>query len=299
MHTWHLQARLVARIRRPHRDQATGLVSFPAPTHQGRLVEAEVHHPTPRVEAAPIAREGIVGVDHRDAVLAQALIDFALGPGDGLVRAQLPDVGGAGIVHQRHRGGREPREIGDLPEMIHAHLDHRVAVVAAQAQEHERNADVVVQVPGRGQHSVIAPCRPQAARHHLLHCGLAVAAGDRHQTDLEARAPAGGEPAEPDAGVVYDDQPRVRLPHPFRLGHHRGDSPQLQGLVDELVPVEPIALQRDEQVAVTDLTAVRAHPVEARAGTAASGADLLGSSVDIEHRFNPAGSERCARLAHR
>ena len=53
-------------------------------------------------------------------------------------------------------GPRELREVADLAQMVHAHLDHRVAVLVAQAQQRERHADVVVEIAGGGEHRVVA-----------------------------------------------------------------------------------------------------------------------------------------------
>jgi hypothetical protein len=87
--------------------------------------------------------------------------------------------------------------------------------------------------------------------------------------------------------------------HALRLGHHRGDGTQLQRLVDKVVSIEALALECDEQIAVHHLPAVGGHPVEARPRAAASGADLVGSGVDVEHRVSSVGRVRRAPLPRR
>ena len=69
-----------------------------------------------------------------------------------------------------------------------------------EPQQRLRHADAIVQVPFRLQHR---PPLGQHAGHHLLGGRLAVAAGDRHERDVEAAAMTGGELLEGDQGVRH------------------------------------------------------------------------------------------------
>ena len=70
----------------------------------------------------------------------------------------------------------------------------------AQAQQRQRQADVVVEVALRRQVVLRLP-GAQDGRDHLRHRGLAVAAGDGDQRQLELRAP-GRAPARPSAALL-------------------------------------------------------------------------------------------------
>ena len=65
-------------------------------------------------------------------------------------------------------------------------------VVLAQAQQRQRHADVVVELPSVAKRAVAEP-GAQDRRDHLRHRGLAVAAGDGDQRQVKLRAPGGGQ----------------------------------------------------------------------------------------------------------
>ena len=71
---------------------------------------------------------------------------------DRLARTEVADVGGADVGDERRRRSRQAREERDLPGVVHPHLDDGVAVVRSQAEQGPRDAEVVVEVPLRGQH---------------------------------------------------------------------------------------------------------------------------------------------------
>ena len=54
------------------------------------------------------------------------------------------------VVDQRHGGVGNGSQRRNFTGMVHAQLDHRDFVLAAQTQHRERHADVVVQVTLRG-----------------------------------------------------------------------------------------------------------------------------------------------------
>ena len=82
---------------------------------------------------------------------------------------------------------------------------------SAQLEQGERQADIVVEIANRGQHCVgAARCRAQDAGQHLLHRGLAVAAGYRHYWNSELGAPMRRQPPQREAGVFYNQERELR-----------------------------------------------------------------------------------------
>ena len=110
-------------------------------------------------------------------------------------------------------GRGELREITNLARVVHAHFDHRVAMLGLQLEQHERHADVVVQIAARCEHLVcrIVGCGfsnglPQNRSEHFLDGGLAAAAGQRDERQRKPAAPVRGEPSERTPRVVDDDE---------------------------------------------------------------------------------------------
>src|SRR5436309_2442111 len=83
---------------------------------------------------------------------------------------------------------KDPAEVRKLSEMIRADLKHRNLVSPCQAEEHLRNADMVVEVPGGAQDCILAP---EHGGNHFLRRGFAVAAGygDKGYEKLAAENP--------------------------------------------------------------------------------------------------------------
>ncbi len=171
-------------------------------------------------------------------------------------------MGALRVVHQRHGRGRDAREVIDLAGVVHAHLDHRVAMVLAQLEQGERHADVVVEVALGGEHrrARAAMCG-QDCREHLLHRRLAVAAGERHQRQREARPPVRGEPPERKARI-RDHHLRKRGLARQLARHERGGGAAARRFGDEVVGVEALAPDRDEEIAYLDRAAVARHARE-------------------------------------
>ncbi len=121
----------------------------------------------------------------------------------------------------------------------------------AQLEQRQREADVVVQVPGRLHHPV---AQPEERRRHVLRRGLAGAARDRH--DARPRLPPHPpRQALQRAGAVghHDQRPagdRVLRQVAHRAAHHDAPhAPAAERRLDEVVAVEPVAANRDEEVA--------------------------------------------------
>ena len=150
--------------------------------------EAVVEHARARV-AGHRRHARVVGVEHGPAARGQGLDELPLAGLDGL------DGAGAREMHAPHRGhdadGR-PREVGqqrDLTGRVEAHLEHGHLVLGAQAQQRQRQPDLVVLVAGAAQHR-------EALRQHLgrelLGGGLGQRAGDADDERVEAIAVARG-----------------------------------------------------------------------------------------------------------
>ena len=119
-----------------------------------------------------------------------------------------------------------------------------------QAQERQRHAEVVVQVAFGLEHRVGAGGRRQDRRHHLLGRGLAVRPGDGDHLELRhGQAMRAAERAERlDRVVDLDDRGvdvEERLAAPAR--DHHAARPRRHRRRGEVVPVEAVALDRDEQ----------------------------------------------------
>ena len=159
--------------------------------HIGRPAQAELDAPALARDVAPFLRVAIVEIDDGDALRSEALEDLALGVRDGVFGAEVFDVGAPRVRDQRDVGRGELREIRDLAGVVHAELDHGVAMGLAQLEQRERRADVVVQIAARGKHGAGLRARGQSqdCGEHLLHGRLAAAAGDRDERGGEARPP--------------------------------------------------------------------------------------------------------------
>src|SRR4030095_17189833 len=86
--------------------------------------------------------------------------------------------------------------------MVHAELDHRDTMRAAQTQKRQRQPDRVVEIAFGGEYVRSAEMLAQDRREDLLDRRLAVAADDNDDRNAESRAPVG----------------RERLQRPLRIG---------------------------------------------------------------------------------
>ena len=149
------------------------------------------------------------------------------------------------------RGRGDAREVVDLAQVVHAHLDHGVAMVLAQPQQHERHADVVVEVALGGEH-VVAPAavRARIAASISLTVVLPLLPVSATHRQREARAPVPRR-AAPSAARVSSTMicgiVARRCPRGARRAPPTAPRPSACG--DELVPVEALARERDEEVA--------------------------------------------------
>ena len=162
---------------------------------------------------------------------------------------------------QRRRG--DCRQARDFARMVHAHLDHGRLVLLAQAEQGQWHADFIIQVAARGQARFFAKGRRQDGRNHLLDGGLAIAAGDANDGQVEAAAPEIGDAAQRDQGIGHHDG-RYLATVPAcgqALDHHGGDATGGH-LLKEVMGVETLAAQGDEQRAGLGAAAVGGNAVK-------------------------------------
>jgi hypothetical protein len=93
-----------------------------------------------------------------------------------------------GVVDQCHGGPCHLGQRSNLAGVVHAQLDHGNAMVCAQIEQSQRNANVVVQVALGGQ-GVFPRMDTQDGRKHLRHGGFAIAAGYRDQGQAKLGTP--------------------------------------------------------------------------------------------------------------
>ena len=184
------------RLRGAQLDPAAEVRELVASAHLRGMLEAEVSHAPPGEPPAPVAREFVVGVDHRDAAGTQRIEHR------GVLARDLGDVLheflvlALRVVDERDGRARDRGEAGGLARMVHAQLDHRRAVGLAQIEQRQRQADVVVEIALGREHLRVAEVRAQDRRDHLLHRGLAVGAGDRDRAECRSDAPVRRQAAQ-------------------------------------------------------------------------------------------------------
>ena len=189
------------------------------------------------------------------------------------------------VVDHRHgrlgNGGQYSR----FARMVHAEFKHGQLMLRVQAEQRERQADVVVEIAGGRQAGVFTHGLREDRGDHLLDRGLAVAARHGDDGNRELAAPAGGKLAEPEArvgdsqhGHIGDIQGGSRCAR-----HQHGSSATRHHLGQEIVRIETLADQRDEQVARLDGAAVGRHAQDRRIGAGQMGAGHPGSGVGGAH----------------
>ena len=250
----HRDARAVRAQRVGRRDDRVGL-------------DREVDDAPGPGDLPPDRRAGVVGREHGHAVIGQRQRgdDFAV-----LVRRRLDRphellVLALRVVDQRDGGTHEFGEIGDLADVVHAEFEHGGAVLPGELPQHQRHADVVVEVAPRRQATLVAVRRRQDRGDHLRDRGLAVASGHRDDRQREPRAPLGCRESERAPAVRHDDLRQVDFDDAL---HQRGRRAALARRGDVVVAIEALAAQRDVERAGRERPRVGRHAREADAAVA-------------------------------
>jgi hypothetical protein len=254
----HVQIDRDGALRRTQLDAAAEMRQLVAPAHLGGALDAEVAHATAGEEPAPVAREFVVRVDHRDASGAQR-VEYR-----GVLPRHRSDVFheflvlALRVVDERDRRARDRRKSCRLAGMIHPYFDHRGAVGLAQAKHGQRQADVVVEIPLGHQRLHIAEVRAQNRRDHLLDGGLAVRPRHGDERDIEAGAPLRRQPPQAQSRVADDEERKAgRLRREFqRIVDHRRGGAAFPSDGEKTMAVEALAPQRDEQRSAPESPAV-------------------------------------------
>ena len=125
--------------------------------------------------------------------------------------------------------------------MVGSQLHHRKLVLRLEAQQGEGHPHLVVEVAGGGQHF---PFVAQDGGRHLLHRGLAAAAGDGQHFRVDALAHQLADAPQSLLGIAHhqlgDGQGQLTL-------HQQGGGPCQHRLFAEIVGVKPLAAQGHEQ----------------------------------------------------
>jgi len=185
--------------------------------------------------------------------------------GGGLDRAHEFLVLALGVVDQGDSRLDDAGQVGDLAGMIHTQLDHGIAMLGAQAKQRQRQADVIVEIAACRQPAVLTRRRGQDGGQHLGDGGLAVAAGNGDDRNVEARPPTGGRRTQCQAGIRHHHLRHVEFQAAI---HHQRYGAAGQGLVGEIMGVEPLALQAEEQAVRRQVAGVGADIFESDGGIA-------------------------------
>ena len=209
----------------------------------GALAEPEPHdaragHARHRGDSA------VVRVKHGDGTGRQLADQLGLRALGDLEAAEVAGVGEADLELDGDVRLHDGDQVGDVAEMVRAHLDDEVAGVVVDRQHGQRRADLVVERPLRGDGRAEAR---QDGPQHVLGRGLAVGAGDPdHRQRALGSYPADNDPRERGEGghpVRHDDLRHGDVDR--MLGDHEG-RPVRNGRLDEPVAVGGLAGQGEE-----------------------------------------------------
>ena len=218
--------------------------------HVGVTTEAVAEHPRRGAVGHP-AHAPVVLVEDRDAVRGQRLDELALRPLDRRQRAHPAQVHAVNRRDNADARLRQAGKVGDLTARVHAHLEHHRAVVGAEPQERQRQADLVVLVALGAQRS---ERRTEDGGDGLLGRGLGDAPRDAHHQRIEARPPAGGDRGQRDEPIRHAEHGHVAECVEDRLPDRSADDERGRaregGVGQEAVAVGSLAGKGNEELAV-------------------------------------------------
>ena len=274
-----------------HETRAVHLVADAAGMQVAAVLHAEAEDPARAGDLREIGREGVVGIDHRDAVVRQRLVDRTLGFGDAEQAAHAFDVRGRDVVHQRHLRRRDAGQVGDIARLAGAHLVDGELRVFRRVDHRQRQADLVVAVARVDVGA--AGAREDPVGEHL-HRGLAVAAGEGHDHCRAILLHAGGELAERLLGVGAEDARQRGLDVAVQ---QQGRGAGRFGLRHQGVGVEMLAAQGDEQRAGRQRAGVGADRLDADVRAEVTALDPGGDlrQRDRPHAFDSSKERATAR----
>ena len=204
----------------------------------------------------PQPRPGSVGGEDEDTPGSQTLDDLPLGPGHALRAAKALQVGAPGVGNGDDLRAGDMGQIGDLPRVVGAHLQHQ-EVLLPRLQQGQGQTDIIVEV---------APGRPHSGRlgedggDHLFGSRLAIAPGEGHHPASKAIPVGGRQPPQGQAAILH--LPLGQVDGQGALDHqgHGAGRPGGGGII---VAIVTLAVQGDEQTTTQRLPAVDADPAKA------------------------------------
>jgi hypothetical protein len=222
---------------------------------------AKTQHAPRAGQRGEIGGEGIVGIDHGDAVGRQRGVDRALGLGHALDAAQALEMRRRHVVDQRHARTRDGGQISDITRLACAHLEHRVARVLAHVEQAQWQTDFIVLITLRGVRGANAG-EDRCAQ--VLHRGLAAGPGDADHLGRAARTRRAGQIAQRTQRVADLHLRQSRI-HAAR--HQRAGRACSHGLCQIIVAIDALTGQRHEQHARLQCARIRAGATHLRRGT--------------------------------
>ena len=164
---------------------------------------------------------------------------------------------------QRHIRHRQPRQVFDFMQMVHAHFQHRITVMGVETQQHLRHANVVVEIALGGEHAVaVTTMRRQNGAQHFLDGGFAVAAGEGNNRQRKAAAPELRELCVCPQRVTHHN---LRNRHILFFGNQRRRRASGLRAGHILVAVKIFTLDGDKQFTRQYAAAVSGNTVKRRA----------------------------------
>ena len=222
----------------------------------GQLAEPEADATHVVDERRPVVEVTVVCIENRGHRAFLVLQDFTLGARYALDRPESLEVSRTSVGNDNNVRGGESRQIGDLAGMIGAHFDHCEPVVLVDSREHQRHADVVVEVAVRGERRSLAA---ETGGDKLLERRLAIASRNADNRHVAFAPPGRAESAERHSGVVDLDLGNriARAPR----DHGPGRAVLLRN-ADILAAVKIRTLQREEQLAFANRARIGADANE-------------------------------------
>ena len=225
------------------------------------IAEAEPDRPD-RTGQSRFPQEGIVAVQHQRGTFGQTGADLELGLADVLLTAEVADVGYADAGDD---ADIRPGTLGqplDLPQMAHAHLDHRIRGVFPDVEEGAGQTQLVVLV-ALGLDGA-AKARNGSVG-HLLGGGLADAAGHAHDLGRKLAAVVRAHGHHGAVAVRAEDGLLRRHPLHRVVQHHIG-CPLFQCFGRKIVAIEFFSGEGHKNAARPHLAAVGGHKIEGSVG---------------------------------
>ncbi len=243
-------------------------------------------------ELRPVIEIAIVGVEDGDLRPRFSAQDLALGARDAVQRPEAFEMRGPRVGNDDDIRPGQRRQVSNFARVVCAHLQDRKSVLVLDAGQHQRHADVVVQVAVRRQRR---RSRGQACGRQLLERRFAVAARHADHDRRQLLPPCGTEFAQRTPGIPHRDLRYVGVDEPR---HDRACRAFVTGLAEVVAAVEVRSLQGDEKLTLLQRARIDAHAVECMVGAVQFALHgISGGGQCRHHSPSSARPLRAARLA--